>query len=331
MLGIGRREFITLLGGAAATWPLAARAQQPSMPVIGFLSPTSPNSRAELIAAFHQGLAEVGYVEGRNVAIEYRWAKDQNEQLPFMAADLVQRRVSVIVAIDGTAAALAAKAATSTIPIVFIVGADPVELGLVASLGRPGGNITGVGALAVGTAAKRLQLLHELVPAAAGIAFLRNPTNPYFSALETRELQAAATVLGVRLLLLNASSPHEIEVAFANLVAQRAGAFLLGTDPFFMTARDQLVALANRHTVPAIYPFREDAAAGGLVSYGASNRDAFRLVGDYTGRILSGDRPADLPVQQVTRIEMAINLKTANALGLTVPLPLLARADEVIE
>jgi putative tryptophan/tyrosine transport system substrate-binding protein len=301
------------------------------MPVIGFLSPTSPNSRAELIAAFHQGLAEVGYVEGRNVAIEYRWAKDQNEQLPFMAADLVQRRVSVTVAIDGTAAALAAKAATSTIPIVFIVGADPVELGLVASLGRPGGNITGVGALAVGTAAKRLQLLHELVPATAGIAFLRNPTNPYFSALETRELQAAATVLGVRLLLLNASSPHEIEVAFANLVAQRAGAFLLGTDPFFMTARDQLVALANRHTVPAIYPFREDAAAGGLVSYGASNRDAFRLVGDYTGRILSGDRPADLPVQQVTRIEMAINLKTANALGLTVPLPLLARADEVIE
>jgi putative tryptophan/tyrosine transport system substrate-binding protein len=326
-----RREFITLLGVAAAAWPLAARAQQPAMPVVGFLSPTSPNSRAELIAAFHQGLAEVGYVEGRNVAIEYRWAKDQNEQLPFMAADLVQRRVSVIVAIDGTAAALAAKAATSTIPIVFIVGADPVELGLVASLGRPGGNITGVGALAVGTAAKRLQLLHELVPAAAGIAFLRNPTNPYFSALETRELQAAATVLGVRLLLLNASSPHEIEVAFANLVAQRAGAFLLGTDPFFMTARDQLVALANRHTVPAIYPFREDAAAGGLVSYGASNRDAFRLVGDYTGRILSGDRPADLPVQQVTRIEMAINLKTANALGLTVPLPLLARADEVIE
>ena len=325
-----RREFIAALGGAA-TWPLAARAQQPAMPVVGFLSPTSPNSRAELIAAFHQGLAEVGYVEGRNVAIEYRWAKDQNEQLPFMAADLVQRRVSVIVAIDGTAAALAAKAATSTIPIVFIVGADPVELGLVASLGRPGGNITGVGALAVGTAAKRLQLLHELVPAAAGIAFLRNPTNPYFSALETRELQAAATVLGVRLLLLNASSPHEIEVAFANLVAQRAGAFLLGTDPFFMTARDQLVALANRHTVPAIYPFREDAAAGGLVSYGASNRDAFRLVGGYTGRILSGDRPADLPVQQVTRIEMAINLKTANALGLTVPLPLLARADEVIE
>ena len=281
-----RREFISLLGGAAASaWPLAARAQQPAMPVIGFLHSGSPDPWADRVHAFRQGLRETGYVEGRNVAIEYRWAKDQNEQLPFMAADLVQRRVSVIVAIDGTAAALAAKAATSTIPIVFIVGADPVELGLVASLGRPGGNITGVGALAVGTAAKRLQLLHELVPAAAGIAFLRNPTNPYFSALETRELQAAATVLGVRLLLLNASSPHEIEVAFANLVAQRAGAFLLGTDPFFMTARDQLVALASRHTVPAIHPFREDAAAGGLVSYGASNRDAFRLVGDYTGRI----------------------------------------------
>jgi ABC-type uncharacterized transport system substrate-binding protein len=326
-----RREFITLLGSSVAAWPFGARAQQPAMPVIGFLSPASPNTRGELIAAFHQGLAEAGYVEGRNVVIEYRWAKDQNEQLPVMAADLVQRRVAVIVAIDGTAAALAAKAATPTIPIVFIVGADPVELGLVASLGRPGGNITGVGALAVGTVAKRLQLLHELVPAAAEIAFLRNPTNPYFSALETRELQAAAAVLGVRLLLLNASSPHEIEAAFANLVAQRAGAFLLGTDPFFMTARDQLVALANRHAVPAIYPFREDAAAGGLVSYGASNRDAFRLVGGYTGRILSGNKPADLPVQQVTRIEMAINLKTANALGLAVPLPLLGRADEVIE
>jgi putative ABC transport system substrate-binding protein len=327
---MNRREFITLLGGAAG-WPLAARAQQQAMPVIGFLNPTSPESRRELIAAFQQGLAESGYVEGRNLAIEYRWAKGQNDRLPAMAADLVQQRVAVIVAVDGTATALAAKAATATIPIVFIVGADPVELGLVASLARPGGNMTGVGALALGTAAKRLQLLHELVPAAADIAFLRNPTNPYYAALETAELQAAAGVLGLRLLLLNASSPGEIEVAFANLVAQRASAFLLGTDPFFMTARDQLVALANRHAVPAIYPFREDAVAGGLISYGTSLPDAFRLVGSYTGRILSGNKPADLPVQQVTKMEMVINLKTAKALGVSTPLPLLGRADEVIE
>jgi putative ABC transport system substrate-binding protein len=327
---MNRREFITLLGGAAG-WPLAARAQQQAMPVIGFLNPTSPESRRELIAAFQQGLAESGYVEGRNLAIEYRWAKGQNDRLPAMAADLVQQRVAVIVAVDSTATALAAKAATATIPIVFIVGADPVELGLVASLARPGGNMTGVGALALGTAAKRLQLLHELVPAAADIAFLRNPTNPYYAALETAELQAAAGVLGLRLLLLNASSPGEIEVAFANLVAQRASAFLLGTDPFFMTARDQLVALANRHAVPAIYPFREDAVAGGLISYGTSLPDAFRLVGSYTGRILNGNKPADLPVQQVTKMEMVINLKTAKALGVSTPSPLLGRADEVIE
>jgi putative ABC transport system substrate-binding protein len=324
-----RRGFITLLGGAAA-WPLAARAQQQAMPVIGFLNPTSPETRRELIAAFYQGLAESGYVEGRNVAIEYRWAKGQNDRLPAMAADLVQQRVAVIV-LDGTATALAAKAATQTIPIVFIVGADPVELGLVASLGRPGGNMTGVVALSLGTAAKRLQLLHELVPAVADIAFLRNPTNPYYAALETTELQAAAGVLGLRLLLLNASNPGEIEVAFANLVAQRAGAFLLCTDPFFMAARDQLVALASRHAVPAIYPFREDAVAGGLISYGTSLPDAFHLVGGYTGRILNGNKPADLPVQQVTKMEMVINLKTAKALGLTIPDKLLALADEVIE
>ena len=326
-----RREFITLLGGAAAAWPVAARGQQPVVPVIGCLNPASLDTRRELIAAFHQGLAEAGYVEGRNVAIEYRWAEGQNDRLPVMAADLVQQRVAVIVAADGTAAAVAAKAATPTIPIVFMVGADPVELGFVVSLARPGGNMTGVGALAVGTVAKRLQLLHELVPAASEIAFLRNPTNPYFSALETRELQAAAAVLAVRLLLLDASSLREIEAAFTNLVTQRAGAFLLGTDPFFITSRDQLVALANRHAVPAIYPFREDVAAGGLASYGASNRDAFRLVGEYAGRILSGKKPADLPVQQLTKLEMAINLKTARALGLTIPLPLLGRADKVIE
>jgi putative ABC transport system substrate-binding protein len=278
-----------------------------------------------------QGLAEAGYVEGKNVAIEYRWAEGRNDRLPALAADLVQHRVAVIVAADGTAAAVAAKAATPTIPIVFMVGADPVELGFVESLARPGGNMTGVSALAVGTVAKRLQLVHELMPATEEIAFLRNPTNPNFSALETRELQGAAVVLGVRLLLLNASSPPEIEEAFANIVAQRAGAFLLGTDPFFISARDQLVTLANRYRIPAIYPFREDVVAGGLISYGSSNRDSFRLVGDYAGRILSGNQPANLPVQQVTKIEMAVNLKTAQTLGLTVPLPLLGRADEVIE
>jgi putative ABC transport system substrate-binding protein len=326
-----RREFITLVGGAAAALPLTARAQQRAMPVIGFLNPGSLETRRELIAAFHQGLAEAGYVEGKNVVTEYRWAEGRNDRLPALAADLVQHRVAVIVAADGTAAAVAAKAATPTIPIVFMVGADPVELGFVESLARPGGNMTGVSALAVGTVAKRLQLVHELMPAAEEIAFLRNPTNPNFSALETRELQGAAVVLGVRLLLLNASSPPEIEEAFANIVAQRAGAFLLGTDPFFISARDQLVTLANRYRIPAIYPFREDVVAGGLISYGSNNRDSFRLVGDYAGRILSGNQPANLPVQQVTKIEMAVNLKTAQTLGLTVPLPLLGRADEVIE
>jgi putative tryptophan/tyrosine transport system substrate-binding protein len=325
-----RREFIALLGAAAA-WPPAARAQQRAMPVIGFLNPASLDARRDLIAAFHQGLAEAGYTEGRNVAIEYRWAEGRNERLPMLAADLVERGVAVIVAADGTATALAAKAATPKTPIVFMVGADPVELGLVSSLARPGGNITGVGALAVGTVAKRLQLLHELIPAATEIAFLRNPTNPYYSALETGELQSAALVLAMRLLLLDASTASEIEAAFAKLVAQRAEAFLLSTDPVFITTRDLLVSLANRHMLPAIYPFREDAVAGGLASYGASNRDAFRMVGGYTGLILSGKKPADLPVQQVTKLEMVINLRTAKALGLSIPLPLLGRADEVIE
>jgi putative tryptophan/tyrosine transport system substrate-binding protein len=325
-----RREFIALLGAAAA-WPPAARAQQRAMPVIGFLNPASLDARRDLIAAFHQGLSEAGYTEGRNVAIEYRWAEGRNERLPMLAADLVERGVAVIVAADGTATALAAKAATPKTPIVFMVGADPVELGLVSSLARPGGNITGVGALAVGTVAKRLQLLHELIPAATEIAFLRNPTNPYYSAPETRELQSAAPVLAMRLLLLDASTTSEIEAAFAKLVAQRAEAFLLGTDPFFITTRDLLVSLANRHMLPAIYPFREDAVAGGLASYGASNRDAFRMVGGYTGLILSGKKPADLPVQQVTKLEMVINLRTAKALGLSIPLPLLGGADEVIE
>ena len=324
-----RRQFIALLGGAAAAWPLAARAQQP-LPVVGFLNPASQDNRRDWIAAFYQGLAEAGYVEGRNVTIEFRWAEGRNERLPALAADLVQRRVAVMVAAEGTAAAVAAKGATPTIPIVFMVGADPVELGFVESLHRPGGNMTGMSGLAVGTVAKRL-FVHELMPTTEEIAFLRNPTNPNFSGLETRELQGAAVVLGLRLLILNASSAPEIEEAFANIVAQRVGAFLLGTDPFFIGARDQLVTLANRYRIPAIYPFREDVIAGGLMSYGSSNRDSYRLVGDYTGRILKGERPGELPVQQVTKVEMFLNLKTARALGLTIPLPLLGRADEVIE
>jgi ABC-type uncharacterized transport system substrate-binding protein len=331
VFGMRRREFITLLGGAMAAWPVAARAQQPTMPVIGFLNPASLNSRRDWIAAFQQGLGEAGYVEGRNITIEYRWAEGRNDRLPALATDLVQRRVAVLVAADGTAAGVAAKRATTTIPIVFMVGADPVELGFVESLGRPGGNMTGVSALAVGTVAKRLQLVHELMPAAEEIAFLRNLTNPNFSALETRELQGAAVVLGVRLLLLNASSPGEIEEAFGNIVAQRAGALLVGTDPFFISARDQFLTLANRYRIPVIYSFREDVVAGGLMSYGSNNRDSFRLVGNYTGRILSGHHPADLPVQQAVKVEMAINLKTAQTLGLTIPLPLLGRAEEVIE
>ena len=320
-----------MLGGAIAMWSIRAKAQQRLMPTVGFINPASLEARRELIAAFSQGLAEAGYNDGQNLTIEYRWADGRNDQLPLLAADLVQRRVALIVAADGTAAALAAKNATSEIPIVFMVGADPVDLGLVESLRRPGRNMTGVGALAVGTVAKRLQLLRELSPGTETIAFLRNPTNPYFSALETQELQAAAKVLGVRLLPLDASTSTGIEEAFSRLVEQRAGAFLLGTDPFFITARDQVVALANRHAIPAVYPFREDALAGGLVSYGASNRDAFRMVGNYVGRILKGSKPSDLPVEQVTKLEMAINLRTAKALSITIPLPLLGRADELIE
>jgi putative tryptophan/tyrosine transport system substrate-binding protein len=325
-----RREFVLGLGGAAA-WPLGARAQQATMPVVGFLNPGSLDMRRDWVTAFHQGLAEAGYIEGKNLGIEYRWAESRNDRLPALAADLVQHRVAVIAAVDGTAAAVAAKAATPTIPIVFLVGADPVELGFVESLGRPGGNMTGVNSLAVGTVAKRLQLMHELMPTTVEIAFLRNPTNPNFSALETRELQGAAVVLGLRLVILNASSASEIEEAFANIVAQGVGAFLPGTDPLFISGRDQLVMLANRYKIPAIYPFREDVIAGGLMSYGSNNRDAFRRVGGYAGRILSGKQPADLPVEQATKIEMALNLKTAKTLGITFPISLLGRADEVIE
>jgi putative ABC transport system substrate-binding protein len=326
---VKRREFIALMGGAAA-WPLAAHAQQPAMPVIGFLHPEALETIREFVAAFHRGLADTGHVEGRNVTVEYRWAEGQNDRLPVLAAELARRRVAAIAAPGSTPAALAAKAATKTIPIVFAVGTDPVEIGLVASLNRPGGNLTGVTNLVVEVTAKCLEVLHEMVPAATQIAFLVNPTNPASDGI-LREGQAAARVLGLRLLVLNASDPSEIEAAFATLARERAGALLVGQDALFSSRRDQLVALVARHAVPAIYQFREYAAAGGLMSYGTSDSDRYRQVGVYTGRILKGEKPADLPVQQSTKIELAINMKTAKALGLTFPLNLLGRADEVIE
>jgi putative ABC transport system substrate-binding protein len=327
-----RREFIALMGGAAAAlsllWPRAARAQQ-RMPTIGYLGTASLERERKLIAGFHRGLAETGYVEGRNVAIEYRWAEDQNDRLPALAADLVRRQVAVIVT-GTTPAALAAKAATQTIPIVFSVGSNPVEMGLIASLNRPGGNLTGVSGLNIDIFAKRLELLHELAPAATQIAVLVNPTNPNTEP-SLREAQVAARVLGVRLSVLNVSSESELDRAFAMLVGQRAGALLAHGDSIFSAYRDRLIALAARHAVPAIYQFREFAVAGGLMSYGTDLTDEYRQVGVYTGRILKGDKPADLPVQQATRFETVLNLKTAKALGLTVPTSTLLRADEVIE
>jgi putative ABC transport system substrate-binding protein len=299
------------------------------MPVVGYLGAGSLEQQREFVAALLRGLAETGYVEGRNVAIEYRWAESRNDRLPALAADLVRRQVAVIIT-DSTPAALAAKAATQTIPIVFGVGSNPVEIGLVASLNRPGGNLTGVSLLNVDIAAKRVELLHELVPAATQIAVLVNPTNPAGEDL-LKEAQVGARVLGVRLSALNASSESEIDGAFAMLVGQRADALLVHGDPVFIAQRDRIVALAARHAVPAIYQFREFAVAGGLMSYGASVADSYRQLGVYTGRILKGEKPADLPVQQSTRFEMVLNLKTAKALGLTVPTSTLLRANEVIE
>ena len=325
-----RREFITLLGGAAA-WPLAARAQQPAMPVIGFFHLTSPETTRENLAAFRRGLADTGYIEHKNVAIEYRWAQGQNDRLPTLVAELVRRQVSVIVVLESTNGALAAKAATQTIPIVFMQGADPVQIGLVNSLNRPGGNLTGIDLLLARVAGKRLELLRELVPAAKSIAYLRNPTNPIYAESETREVQRCGECSWGGLLIENASGPSEIEMAFADLVQQRADALLVSSDGFFLTHPDQIVALAARHAVPAVYGWRQAMAVGGLMSYGTKIIDAWRQAGVYTGRILKGERPADLPVQQVTKVELIINLKTAKALGLTVPMSLLGRADEVIE
>jgi len=324
------RKFMSLLGGAAA-WPLVARAQQPTVPVIGFLHLTSLETNRENLATFRQGLADTGYIEGKNVAIEYRWAQGRNDQLPMLAAELVRRQVSVIVVLESTNGALAAKAATQMIPIVFMQGADPVQIGLVGSLNRPGGNLTGIGLLSAETAAKRLELLLELVPKAASIGYLRNPTNPVYAEAETREVEAAARAHGVRLLIVNASSPSEIETAFADLVQQRADALQVSSDGFLLTHPDQIVALAARHGIPAIYAWPRYTAVGGLASYGTNIRDAWRQAGIYTGRILKGEKPADLPVQQVTKIDLVINLKTAKALGLDVPLGLSAGADEVIE
>jgi putative ABC transport system substrate-binding protein len=297
------------------------------MPVIGFLNSASPDPYAYLVRAFRQGLSETGYGEGSNVVIEYRWAEGQYDRLPALADDLVRRQVSVIAA-TSTPAALTAKAATTTVPIVFTTGSDPVKLGLVGSLSRPGGNVTGVTQLNVEVGPKRLELARELLPAATVVALLVNPTNPI---AETLDLRAAARTLGLQLHVLRASTEGEIDDAFAILVRLRASALVIGSDVFFNTRSEQLAALAVRHAVPAIFHLREFVAAGGLMSYGGSLRDSYRGAGGYTGRILKGDKPADLPVQQSTKVELIINLKTANALGLTIPLPLLARADEVIE
>jgi putative ABC transport system substrate-binding protein len=323
-----RREFIGLLGGAAAAWPVAARAQQAAMPMIGFLNSASADGYATATQAFRQGLKVTGYVEGENVAIEYRWAEGQYNRLPALAADLVRRKVDVITA--NTAAMLPARAATTTVPIVFSTGLDPVQLGLVASLSRPGGNITGVTSMNVEVGPKRLELLHEFVPAANVIGLLVNPNNANAQIL-SRDLQATARKLGLQLHVLHAGNERDFDGVFVALVQLRAGALVIGTDAFLTSHSEQLAALALRHAVPAIYQFPEFTAAGGLMSYGSSMMESNRIAGVYTGRILKGEKPADLPVQQITKVELIINLKTAKALGLTVPLPLLGRADEVIE
>ena len=324
-----RREFIALLGGSAAAWPRAARAQQPAVPVVGYLNGESPDPVADNLRALRQGLKDLDYVERQNVEFEYRWAENQYDRLPALAADLVRRQVSVIVA-SGNAAAMAAKAASSTIPIVFSIGGDPVKLGLVASLDRPGGNVTGVSFLSTTTAATRLQMLHEAVPKAAVIGALMNPSNPNAEP-NTRETQEAARMLGLQLHVLNAGTDREIDAAFATLAQRHVGALVIDGDPFFSDRIEQLAALTLRHAIPAISTIRDFAGVGGLMTYDGSNAEANRLAGDYAGRILNGDKPADLPVQQSTKVELVINLKTAKALGLAFPLTLLDRADEVIE
>jgi putative tryptophan/tyrosine transport system substrate-binding protein len=326
---IGRRKFLATLGGAAAAWPLGARAQQPAMPVIGFLNGASPDGYAPYVAAFRQGLKEAGYVDGQNATIEYRWAEGHYDRLPTLAADLIQRKVTVIAATTSPAAR-AAKTVTSTVPIVFTTGDDPIKLGLVASLNRPGGNVTGVSNLIVELGSKQLGLLRELAPGTTAIAVLTNPNFPG-TERQLTDVEAAARVLGLQLIVLKASTEREMETAFATMAQKGGVALLVGVDPFFLERRDHIVALAARHAIPAIYPVREFAVAGGLMSYGSDFADSYRQAGIYAGRIVRGEKPADLPVQRSTKFEFVINFKTAKALGLAVPNSMQLLADEVIE
>ena len=328
MFDMRRREFITLVGGVAAAWPVAARGQQPAMPVIGFLHHASPDVAAGLAAAFRQGLKETGFVEGQNVRIEYRWAQGRYDLLPELAADLVRREVAVIM--TNTPTSQVAKAATSTIPIVFASADDPIPLGLVASFNRPGGNATGIYFLIAALEGKRVEFLHEVVPKPGTIALLVDPNFPS-ATTQTLAMRQAARSLGLNLLVVTAGTERDIDTAFATLVREGAGALAVAASGFFFFHREQLVALAAHHGMPVVYPWRDAAAAGGLMSYGASPFDAYRQAGIYAGRILKGEKPADLPVQQAVKVEFVINLRSAKALGLTVPLPLLGRADEVIE
>ena len=326
-----RRDFFKLIGGSAAAWPFVARAQQSSVPVVGLLGATTAQGYAAQLAAFKEGLNQAGFVEGRDVVIEYRWADDNYDRLPALAADLVRRRVTVIATLGGNAASLVAKGATTTIPIVFHGSLDPVKAGFVASLNHPGGNATGVITLNVDTGRKRLELIHEVVPAATTLGLLLNPTNKMVTDVQSKDLQSGARALGLQLRVLNASNERDFESVFGSLKQMQVGGLVIGTDGFFVSQSEHLGALTVRHAMPAIFQYRAFAAAGGLMSYGGSVTDSYRLSGVYTGRILKGEKPADLPVQQATKVELIVNLKTAKALGLIVPMSLLGRVDEVIE